>query len=328
MTHSNRFRWGILGLGKIAHQFIRDLRAHGHTIEAVASRNPARAEAFAQEWGIPHAYGEYAALLANPDLDGVYIALPNSLHVPWTMAAARAGKAVLCEKPFAEAPEAVQEALTQVREAGVFFMEGFMYRCHPQWARVQSLLNRGDIGEIRLMESRFSYNLGSVTENIRLRKDLLGGSLMDVGCYCVNFSQWMMQSEPAQVQALATLGKVSQVDEWMSGLLRFESGAQAVFQCGSRVQQPSWAAIYGEKGRIEIPEPWKPKPHGAEVRIFRGHEVEVFTEGDGLALFAREALAVENSWREGKKESSFMTWADSISQARTMAAIRSAAGLN
>lgn len=318
-------RWGILGLGNIARKFTLDLKAQGLMIHAVASRDENKAKAFAHEFGIHRAYGSYEALLADAEVDAVYIALPNSLHAVYTLAAARAGKAVLCEKPFVADGVEAKHLLREIEKCGVLFMEGFMYRCHPQYALIRELLARQEIGAIRLIEARFSYNMGHGIGNIRSDRTLLGGSLLDVGCYGVSFARWALGEEPSRCKALAHIGPTG-VDTWFAGALAFPGGALASVQCGSQVYQPSWAALYGEKGRIEIPEPWKPMPTGAQVRLVRGsgasETVETLIAGDGLPLFAREALAVEAAMALGQREVSAMTWSDTIGQAHAMGALR------
>jgi len=326
--HSKRpFRWGILAAGGIARKFAADLKSQGMLIQAVASRSADKARAFADAFGIPTSYGDYSALLEDGEVDGVYIAAPNSLHLPWTTAAARAGKHILCEKPFTWDPMAAEGVLREVSAAGVFFMEAFMYRCHPQWQRVRSLLDQGAIGDIRLIEARFSYDLGDSNENIRLNPVLQGGAWMDVGCYGLDVSRWIMKSEPISISAQAHVGFTSGVDEWSVTSLSFGSGALASIQCAARVAQPPWVAVYGGKGRIEIPQPWHPPANGAEIICVISGNEQKFVEGDGLPLYAREAKRVEAAIAAGKTECEVMPWSETLKQAAAMARWRLSAGL-
>lgn len=330
MGKSRSLRWGILGLGNIARKFAHDLQVQGLALQAVASRDAEKAMAFAHAFGVERAYGTYEGLLADAEVDVVYIALPNALHAEYTLAAARAGKAVLCEKPFVADGQEAETVLREVERCRVLFMEGFMYRCHPQYALIRGLLNQGELGELRLIEARFSYDMGVGSENIRKSRALLGGSFLDVGCYGVSLARWVTGEEPTQVKGLAHLGPTG-VDAWFTGSMAFSSGVLAQVQCASQVYQPSWAAIYGEKGRIEILEPWKPAPHGAEIRLIRGggasEQIEVLRTGDGLPLFAREALAVEAAVKAGLREVPHMTWNDTLGQAHALAAFRADAGM-
>ncbi len=330
MAPSKPLRWGIIALGNIARKFTKDLVSQGLHLQAVASRDAEKARIFAAEFGAKganRAYGSYEALLADSEVDVVYIAAPNHLHIPLTLAAARAGKHVLCEKPFSPDPKVAEAALREVEACGVFFMEAFMYRCHPWMARVRNLLDAETLGEIRLIEARFSYDLGARSENIRLNPEIGGGGFLDVGCYCVNFARFVAGTEPRQARALAHIGASSGVDEWMTASLAFPSGALASLQCAAKVGQPAWAAIYGERGRIEIPQPWHAPAMGAEVRLITPEGQETFLEGDGLTMYGREALAVETAIDQGKREAQAMPWGDTLGQAAAMAALRQSAGI-
>ena len=165
---------------------------------AIASREPGRAEATAAALGIPRAYGSYEALLADPDVDAVYIPLPNHLHAEWTIAAARAGKHVLCEKPLAMTADVAQAMVDACRDAGVLLMEAFMYRLHPSWAAVRELVASGRIGRLRAVDSWFSY-YNDDPANIRNIAAAGGGALFDIGCYSVNLSRMLFGAEPDDV---------------------------------------------------------------------------------------------------------------------------------
>ncbi|MEO7424373.1 MAG: Gfo/Idh/MocA family oxidoreductase [Fibrobacteria bacterium] len=328
----NSLRWGIMGPGGIARKFARDLIGQGIPITAVASRDAARSAAFAAETGITQSHAGYQALLENPDVDAVYIALPNHLHAEWSIRAARAGKHVLCEKPAAVDRAECEAVINAVDRAGVFYMEGFMYRCHPIWGIVAALIEDGRVGEVRELKSSFCFDMGYQPGNIRQRREAVGGALMDVGCYCLSFSRFIAGicagtgTEPTRFSATSRLGADTGVDELTSGLLTFPDGLRAEFQCALREARPNAAVIIGNRGRIEVPVPWHPSGDGAEARLFPADgEEEVYRAADGLPLFAREALEVSEFLRE--RQSPTLTWADTLGQARALEAVRRAAGL-
>ncbi len=206
-------KWGLLASGNIARRFAKGLATtEDATALAVASRSLEKAEAFAREHGLEHAYGSYEELLADPDVDAVYISTPNHLHAEWSIRCAEAGKHVLCEKPVTmNAPE-LETVLAAVRKHDVFFMEAFMYRCHPQMARVKELIAEGRIGEVRLLEATFAFNMGLNLENTRQINHMGGGGLMDVGCYCVSFCRFVAGEEPTDLHAVGRIGAENRVD--------------------------------------------------------------------------------------------------------------------
>lgn len=312
-------RWGILGCGNIAGKFARDLSAHGIPLAAAASRDPARAEAFAAAEGIPRAYGDYQALLDAPDVDAIYVALPNHLHAEWTVRAARAGKHVICEKP-ASLLEVEAEAMTQAaRKAGTFFMEGFMYALHPQWGLARALIEEDAIGPIRSLEAVFCYDLGNRPGNIRLSPEAWGGAFADVGCYGLSFARRFAAGEPRILGARARRGPEG-VDESAHIALEFPGGARAQIACALRESRPPLAAIRGERGSIEIPQPWHPPARGAEVKVVTAEGESRYTAGDGLGAFAREAREAEDHAARG--QSPVLPWEDTLAQARLMERVR------
>jgi predicted dehydrogenase len=325
-------RWGLLGCGNIAGKFARDLAAHGMDVAAAASRDPERAAAFAARCGIPRAHGDYDALLSDPGVDAIYVALPNHLHAEWSLRAARAGKHVLCEKP-ASLSEAEAAAMAEgARRAGVFFMEGFMYALHPQWGLARALIEEGAIGPVRSLSASFCYDLGERPGNIRLSPEAWGGAFADVGCYGIHFARRFASPDPAGrpagdaarsdariVRAAARRGPEG-VDEKTEVALEFPGGVRAEIVCALREARPSQAVIEGERGRIEIPQPWHPPSQGAEVRLWNGDGETVYRAGDGLAAFAREAREAEEHL--AARQSPTLTWDDTIAQARLMERVR------
>jgi predicted dehydrogenase len=254
-----KLRWGILSTAKIGlDSLVPAIRQSSNgEVAAIASRDKANAESTAARLSIPHAYGSYQALLESPEVDAVYNPLPDSMHREWSIRAAQSGKHVLCEKPFALNAAQVDEMIAAAKQHRVLLMEAFMYRFHPQYDQVRRLINQGAIGHVEVIRSAFCFRLENAA-NIRLNKELGGGALMDVGCYCLNVSRLIAGAEPAAVQATAALGKASQVDETFAAILRFPGDVIAHFDVSFRTDEREWADIQGSKGRIELTRPFKP----------------------------------------------------------------------
>ena len=225
---------------------------------AIASRDRTRAEATARQLGIPRAFGSYEALLADPDIDAVYIPLPNHLHAEWAIAAARAGKHVLCEKPLAMTAADAQAIVDAGRDANVVLMEAFMYRQHPSWVAARDLVASGQIGRLVAVDSWFSYHLEDPA-NIRNIDAFGGGALYDIGCYSVNLSRMLFGEEPLSVAASIVRDRVSGVDILTSAILSFAAGT-ATFTSATQVEPDQRVSIYGTAGRIEIEIPFNIPP--------------------------------------------------------------------
>ncbi|PJF46763.1 MAG: gfo/Idh/MocA family oxidoreductase [Chloroflexi bacterium] len=250
-------RWGLLSTARINRSLIPPLRASPRNrLVGVASRDPARAEAYAREWNIERAFGSYEAMLESPDIDVVYISLPNSLHAQWTIQALRAGKHVLCEKPLATRVEDVDAITATAAAAGRVVAEAFMYRHHPQTLQVKSLIERGAIGEVRLARGAFTFTLTDHA-NVRMNAGLDGGSIWDVGCYPINYARTMIGAEPVEAFGMQFTGP-SGVDETFVGTLRFGEDVYAQFDCGFRAPFRMHMEIVGSEGLIVVPRPFKP----------------------------------------------------------------------
>ena len=247
-----KLRWGILSTANIGRAaVIPAIKASRNgDVRAVASRNRERAYAFASELDIPQSYGSYQGLLEAEDIDAVYIGLPNSLHCEWTVKAADAGKHVLCEKPLGATAAECDEMDRAARRNGVVLMEAFMYRFHPRTERVSKLIRDDAIGPLRAIQSTFTFRLRR-SDDIRLQKDLAGGALMDVGCYCVNVSRTLASAEPVEVQAFAHWAE-SGVDSQMAGTLRFESGLLAQFDCALTLERRESYQAAGPDGYLSV----------------------------------------------------------------------------
>jgi predicted dehydrogenase len=247
-----KLRWGVISTANIGRAAVIPAlqSSRNGQLVAVASRHEEKAKTFAAKQGISRAYGSYEALLAAGDIDAVYIPLPNSLHREWTIKAAKAGKHILCEKPLALNAAECEEMASAAEQHGVVLMEAFMYRFHPQTEKVLELLQDGTIGKPRLINATFTFRLSNPA-NIRLSAELGGGSLMDVGCYCVNISRTLAGTEPVEVQAFANWGKTG-VDEEMVGTLRFADGLLAQFSCGLTLERREFYQVAGPEGHIEV----------------------------------------------------------------------------
>jgi D-xylose 1-dehydrogenase (NADP+, D-xylono-1,5-lactone-forming) len=247
-------RWGIVSTADINRKVIPGARASPKVdLVAVASRELGRAEAYAREWQIERAFGSYEDLLAEPSIDAVYISLPNTLHCEWSIRALDAGKHVLCEKPLSRHPEEVAAAFDAAERNGRLLMEAFMYRHHPQTARLVELVRAGAIGRLRLVRSAFSYALFD-ERNIRLRTDLEGGALMDVGCYNVSGSR-LLAGEPERVYGEAWFGPTG-TDWAFAGTLRFTGDVLATFDCGTALTDRDELEAIGSEGSLFVDDPW------------------------------------------------------------------------
>ena len=256
-------RWGILGTGNIARQFAASFpTAQRSILTAVASRQLQTAQSFAQTFHMPAAFGSYDELLRAKDIDAVYVSLPNSMHHQWTIKALRAGKHVLCEKPFATNHAQAQEMFDVAAHGGLQLTEAFMYRSHPLIHAVLGAVRAGKIGRVRLIRTSFCFRVWNTAGNIRFDRALAGGALMDIGCYCINFSRLIAGAEPTALHAVGQL-HASGVDELASAVLQFPGGMTASFTCGMNAQADNTACICGDEGYIEIPVPWKPPVQNA-----------------------------------------------------------------
>jgi predicted dehydrogenase len=281
-------RLGILSTASIATvKVIPGMRKAARCeVTAIASRDLEVARTAADRLGIPRAYGSYEALLADPEVDAVYIPLPNHLHADWTIAAARAGKHVLCEKPLAMTAAEAERMVEACDSAGVHLMEAFMYRLHPSWVAVRDLVASGRIGRLVAVQSWFSY-FNDDPANIRNIRAVGGGALYDIGCYNVNLSRLLFAGEPTHVAAAITRDARSGVDTVTSAILEFDEGV-ATFTCSIRSEDDQHVDIYGTEGRISIEIPFNIPPD-RPTRVF------VTAGGDPPVAPATETLTFETA---------------------------------
>ncbi len=317
--------WGIIGTGMIANRFASSLKTTDKAgLMAVASRTLDKAKEFASKYSIPKFYGNYEELLNDPEIDAIYISLPNHLHAEWSIKCAQAGKHILCEKPVTVNCGELEKVLEVVKKHDVFFMEAFMYRCHPQWKKIKELIADSAIGKVCTLKSTFSYNMGMQLDNIRMSNPAAGGGLMDVGCYCVSFCRLIAGEEPEKANCVGYIGPVSRIDEHSAGILKFPSGAVATFECGTQVNIPTSANIYGSKGSISIENPWF-ATKGTTKIFLRTDKEEVITVESDEDLYAKEALVVAEYLDQ--RQAPAMSWNDSLGQMRTLDMLRADMGL-
>jgi predicted dehydrogenase len=298
---SRHLRWGVLGAARIAARILPALHSlPRHQVVAVASRDASRADAFAQQWGVPHVVASYEALIDRDDIDVVYVPLPNALHAEWTIRAARAGKHVLCEKPLATSVADVDAIIEAAGRHGVCVSEAFMYRHHPQTARVLDVVARGDLGEVRLVRGTFSFVL-TRPGDVRWVPELGGGALWDVGCYPVSFARLVLRREPDHATAAAVWsgsGVDEGVDESLAGAMGFPRGALATFDCSFRGAPRSWMEIVGTDAVMHVPVPFK--PGSSERLVLTRGEASVQIDIDGWPLVEGELEDMADQVLEGK----------------------------
>ena len=311
-------RWGVLSTARINRKFLDGVAgSDAAEVLAVASRDPARAQDYARRARIPRAYGSYEALLADPEIDAVYVPLPNALHLEWTVAALQAGKHVLCEKPLGRREREVAAAFDVAEREGRLLMEAFMYRHHPQTARLQQLVAEGAIGRLRLVRASFGFHVRDAAD-VRLSRELAGGSLMDVGCYCVNAAR-MLAGEAEQVSAFQIVGGDG-VDTVFVGALRFPHSVLAHFDSGLRLAARDDLEVVGEEGTLYLDDPWHCVTPGIDLR--RGDEVEriAIPAANPYTLQADNFAAAAHSTAPA-----LLDRADALDQARTIEALYAAA---
>ncbi len=322
-------RWGILSTGTIAHTFARALaRSTDNRLVAVASREQSRSADFGSSYPGTVAHESHDALLADPNVDAVYIATPHPQHAQWTLAALAARKAVLCEKPLGLNHAEVMAMQDAAIEHQRFLMEAFMYRVHPQTAAWLGLVRDGAIGDVRHIEASFGFQVPFDASSRLFANDLAGGGILDVGCYPLSAARLITGAEPQRVRAHGHLGKTG-VDEWSAALLEFDNGVSAQIATGVSVLLDNEIRIYGERGSIRVRNPWHcANAEGQWSFELRrpGREVERVS-GTARPLYVLEAEHVAECLRRGALESPAMSHADSAGNALALDAWRRAIGL-
>jgi len=337
-------RWGILGTGNIAKSFAQALaKSTTGDLVAVGSRKQETADAFGDKFDVPRRHATYAALVADDEVDAVYNSLPNHLHLEWTVRCAEAGKHILCEKPLTLNHAEAVKLIDAVKQCDVFMMEAFMYRCHPQTARVVELVRDGAVGEVRVIQAHFAYNMGGrggdPYKNIRLQNEVGGGGIMDVGCYTVSAARLIAgaalgcdgPAEPEAVRGAAHIGEIGRVDEWATAALKFPGGIVANVTCAAMCAVGSVVRVWGSEGHMEIPNPWFPGQAKDIEKIVvtrdgKGVEEVTVPAQTGL-LYTIEADTVAQCLAERQAPHPCMTWADSLGNMKTLDRWRESVGL-
>ncbi len=270
-------RWGILSTADIGLTAVIPAiqQSRNGIVTAIASRNEQSATTAARAANIPLAFGSYQALLESNEVDAIYNPLPNHLHREWTIRAAEHGKHILCEKPFALNTTEVDDMIAAAKQHHVQLMEAFMYRFHPQHTRVQELIAEGVIGKIKTIRSAFCFTLRR-DDDIRTKKAMGGGALMDVGCYCINMMRLHLKAEPTEVKANVVMHANGEIDDTLTALLHFPNDILGVFDCSFRTDYTEWLQIQGTAGRLDIPRPVKPLMYPAEIILRRGEKSDRF----------------------------------------------------
>jgi D-xylose 1-dehydrogenase (NADP+, D-xylono-1,5-lactone-forming) len=285
--------WGILSTARIAAEVMPGLqRSARNTVRAVASRDAERAKAFARDYGLPVAYASYEELLADPDIDCLYICLPNGLHEDWTRAGLEAGKHVLCEKPLTPTEQQARGLHELAVQRGLVLAEAFMYRHHPRSRKLRDLVASGTLGEIRTIRCSFNFMVGDPAADIRYDAGLAGGALLDVGSYCVSLASYLLGDQPAEVSGTGRYS-ASGVPEQFYGILAFSSGAVAIFDCAMNAPLSIRASVLGSAGEAVVEVPWYPHlpPPTIDVRYADGRSEQIDAGGENAYFLETEDFA-------------------------------------
>jgi predicted dehydrogenase len=338
---TERAGWGILGTGGIAHTFANALgESRLGRLVAVGSRDAARSQAFAAEFGAQRSHGSYEALVNDPEVQFVYVATPHTTHVELAVLAAEAGKHVLCEKPVAVNAAGAATIFDAARKAGVFLMEGFAFRCHPQTAHLVRVLEGGEIGELRSIHASFGFDAGPAPTNYLMRRDLAGGAMLDNGCYPVALSRRIaghtvgqVFRNPDRVFGAGLLHSTERIDLDATALTWYEGGVSATLACTIRTEVDKTVLITGSKGFIRLPAAFLPgrmDRFGGVPRIIlerHGEAPQEILVETPPGLYSIEADAVVAHVREGRTEAPEMTWEDSLGNMAVLDRWRAAVGV-
>jgi len=330
-----------MGTGAIARTFARGLQHAGSgRLVAVGSRSANTAQAFGRDFGLNRCYGSYEELLKDDSVQAVYISTPHPFHAEWALKVIQAGKHILCEKPLAMNIKQAEEIFYAARIRGVFTAEAFMYRCHPQTARLVELVRDGAIGEVRMIRASFGFGGGDTydLEHRLFKKSLGGGGILDVGCYTVSGSRLIAGAavgkpfaNPINVRGRGHLGATG-VDEWASAVLQFDSGIIAQVSTAIRTTLDNVLDVYGSKGRLHVPDPWvadRENPVIGEIHLIREGDRKLIEVPNDKTSFTLEAEMVAAAIAAGQREPSppAMTWEDSLGNMATLDAWREEVGI-
>ncbi|MGH2681524.1 MAG: Gfo/Idh/MocA family protein [Actinomycetota bacterium] len=336
-TDDGIVRWGIVGTGKIARVLARAIaESRDGALVAVGSRDVERAKTLVGEFGVSRHHSSYEGLIEDESVDIVYVATHHPAHREWAVRAAEAGKHVLCEKPLAMRASDAAEIVGAARANGVFLLEAFAYRCHPQTRELSRLLRDGAIGEIRMVDAVFGYDAGPDPGNYLLAHELGGGGILDVGCYTTSMAHLVAAAaagattdETVDVAAAATVGPTG-VDVSSAATLVFAGGLLARVACSIEADLDSSVRIYGSEGVVAIPSPWLPGRIGVTAEIVirrRGSEPDVVAVPLESDVYTVEVDAVNGFVRAGERSASVMPMEESLANMRTLDRWRRAIGV-
>ena len=324
---STKLQWGLIGTGTIARTFARGLReSRSGELVAIGSRSNHSALAFAKEF--PAAcHGSYEALLADPRVQAVHISTPHPSHAEWAVRAAEAGKHILCEKPLAMSHQEAQAVVQAARRHNVFLMEAFMYRCHPQTARLVELIASQPIGEIKLIRATFSFSFPYDPQSRLLNAELGGGGILDVGCYCTSMARLIAGAaegkpflNPVEVKGSGHIGATG-VDEYAVASLKFPNSILAQIAAGVQLDLENNVRIVGTKGSILVPDPWAingGKAGFSKILLFKSHIPEEIVIQTDHGLYAIEADHVAERVALGHTQSPAVPWDDTLGNMETL----------
>ena len=337
---ADKIKWGLLATGAIAQAFATGVKqSETGALYAVASRDKKKARDFAGEFGAETAYGSYEEMLADPEVDAVYVSTPHPMHVEWVLKSLEAGKHVVCEKPAGVNQWELQKMLALAAEKKLFFMEAYMYRCHPQTAKLVELVREGAIGRVCAIQAAFSFKSGFNPESRLWKNDLGGGGILDVGGYTTSIARLVAGAalgrdfaDPVEVKGAAALGSETGIDMWASAVLKFEGGIVATCHTGVGLNQDNVVKIYGSDGSITLPQPYvadRSNPSDGKIVISRGGKEQTVDIPGKVTTYAHEADAAGRAILAGKTEAvaPAMSWADSLGNLRAQDAWRESAGL-
>jgi D-xylose 1-dehydrogenase (NADP+, D-xylono-1,5-lactone-forming) len=292
MVKEKRLRWGLLGTARINRALIEPLKSSNiSSLAAIASRSSEKAEEYAKIWEIPRFHSSYEAMLSDPTIDVIYNSLPNSMHAEWSIKAMEMGKHVLCEKPIATSIEEMDSIISIAKKTGMVIAEAFMYRHHPQTLLIKQMVENGEIGNIQLFFGSFCYT-NTRSSDPRFNPNLGGGSLWDVGCYPIGYSRFIIGQEVKNVFGYQVIGPTG-IDLRFTGQMRYFGDVIAQFECSFITPFKVYIEITGDKGRIQIPEPYKP---GIKTKIVLDQGVQTKTiRVKGKKLYQGEVEDIENA---------------------------------
>ena len=327
---AKKLNWGIITTGWIARKFVTDLlQSKTGRLAAVGARKLEDAQRFAADFGGARAHGSYEALLADPEVEAVYIGTPHPWHAEWAIKAAAAGKHILCEKPLTLNLADTERVIAAARQHGVLLMEAYMYRFHPQTKRVVELVRSGVIGEVRLIRASFNIMMDFNPEHRMFNQALGGGTILDLGCYPVTYARHIAGAvqgkdfaDPVEFHGTGRVQPEVGTDDYATAVAKFPGEILAELSCGATVRNDHSVHVHGTAGWIEVPNPFVPGLLGQDEKIIvhrrSGGSEEIVIRSPGVGLYAYEADAVAEALARGEREVPLATHADTLGTARVL----------